>query len=228
MTSLESAEPATAASPKLRVPVGVIVAIACTAQFVLVLNTTIVNVALPGIHQALGLSVDGQQWVVNGYLVTFGGFLLFAARAGDLFGQKKVFQAGLVIFTLASLAGGLAQDSGWLLAARFVQGLGAAAMTPSTISLIITSPMDNSGGADVYDHTVLADFASRLGIPRTRVEAVRSSNEYADAVRADEKEAKTLGATGVPFTVFDGRIAIPGATSIEGFTNAINRAWSNQ
>ena len=143
MTSLESAEPATTAPTKLRVPAGVIVAIACTAQFVLVLNTTIVNVALPGIHQALGLSVDGQQWVVNGYLVTFGGFLLFAARAGDLFGQKKVFQAGLVIFTLASLAGGLAQDSGWLLAARLVQGLGAAAMTPSTISLIITSPMDD-------------------------------------------------------------------------------------
>jgi EmrB/QacA subfamily drug resistance transporter len=143
MTSLESAEPATGAPPRLRVPVGVIVAIACTAQFVLVMNTTIVNVALPGIHQALGLSVDGQQWVVNGYLVTFGGFLLLAARAGDHFGQKKVFQAGLVIFTLASLAGGLAQDSGWLLAARLVQGLGAAAMTPATISLIITSPMDN-------------------------------------------------------------------------------------
>jgi len=142
MTSLEAAEPGTAA-PKLRSPAGVIVAIACAAQFVLVMNTTIVNVALPGIHQAFGLSIDGQQWVINGYLVTFGGFLLFAARAGDLFGQKKVFQAGLVIFTLASLAGALAQDSGWLLAARFVQGLGAAAMTPSTISLIITSPMDN-------------------------------------------------------------------------------------
>lgn len=141
MTSLKPAEPATL--PKLRVPVWVIVAIACTTQFVLVLNTTIVNVALPGIHQAFGLSIGGQQWVINGYLVTFGGFLLFAARAGDLFGQKKVFQAGLVIFTLASLAGGLAQDSGWLLAARFVQGLGAAAMTPSTISLIITTPMDH-------------------------------------------------------------------------------------
>jgi hypothetical protein len=66
-----------------------------------------------------------------------------------------------------------------------------------------------SGRANVYDHTVLADFASRHGIPRSRVEEVLSSNEYADAVRADEKEAKTLGATGVPFTVFDGRIAIP-------------------
>ena len=85
-----------------------------------------------------------------------------------------------------------------------------------------------SGRANVYDHTVLADFASRLGIPRSRVEAVLSSDEYADAVRADETEARELGITGVPFTVFDGRIAIPGSTGIEGYTNAINRAWSNQ
>ncbi|TWE10363.1 DHA2 family efflux MFS transporter permease subunit [Rudaeicoccus suwonensis] len=141
MTSLKSAEPA--APPKLRVPVWVIVAIACTTQFVLVMNTTIVTVALPGIHRALGLSITGQQWVINGFLVTYGGFLLLSARAGDLFGQKNVFQTGLVIFTLSSLTAGLAQDSGWLLAARFVMGLGAAAMTPSTISLIITTPMEN-------------------------------------------------------------------------------------
>ena len=138
MTTTNSVTPATL---KLRVPAWVIVAIAVTTQVVLVMNTAIVTVALPGIHQAFGLSVDGQQWVINAYLVTFGGFLLFAARAGDLFGQKKVFQTGLVLFTLASLAGGLAQDSGWLLAARFAQGLGAAAMTPSTISLITTTPM---------------------------------------------------------------------------------------
>jgi len=85
-----------------------------------------------------------------------------------------------------------------------------------------------SGRANVYDHTVLADFAGRLGIPRSRVEAVLSSDEYADAVRADEMEARELGITGVPFTVFDGRIAIPGSTGIESYTNAINRAWSNQ
>jgi EmrB/QacA subfamily drug resistance transporter len=89
------------------------------------------------------LSTNGQQWVVDGYLVTFGGFLLLAARAGDLFGRKWVFQTGLVVFTLASLAGGLAQNSGWLLAARIVQGVGAAALAPSSISLIVTSPMDD-------------------------------------------------------------------------------------
>lgn len=142
MSSLTS-NGAVPAATKPRVPVGVIVAIACVAQFVLVLNTTIVNVALPGMHAALGLSVDAEQWVINGYLVTFGGFLLLAARAGDLFGEKLVFRAGLVVFILASLAGGLAQNGGWLLAARFVQGIGAAALAPASISLIVKSPMDN-------------------------------------------------------------------------------------
>jgi predicted DsbA family dithiol-disulfide isomerase len=85
-----------------------------------------------------------------------------------------------------------------------------------------------SGRANVYDHTVLADIASRLGIPRSRVEEVLSSDEYADAVRADETQARELGITGVPFTVFDGRIAIPGSTDIKGYANAISRAWSNQ
>jgi predicted DsbA family dithiol-disulfide isomerase len=85
-----------------------------------------------------------------------------------------------------------------------------------------------SGRVNVYDHTVLADIASRLGIPRIRVEEVLSSDEYADAVRADERQARDLGITGVPFTVFDGRIAIPGSTDIKGYTNAINQAWSSQ
>lgn len=139
MTTPNPTDPS--APPRLRVPVWVIIALACTTQFVLVMNTTIVTVALPGIHQAFGLSVEGQQWVINSFLVTFGGFLLFAARAGDHFGQKRVFLTGLVIFTLASLAAGLAPNSGWLLTARIIQGLGAATMTPSTISLIITTPM---------------------------------------------------------------------------------------
>lgn len=85
-----------------------------------------------------------------------------------------------------------------------------------------------SDQANVYDHAVLADIAGRLGISRSRVEAVLSSDEYADAVRADETEARELGITGVPFTVFDGRIAIPGSTDTDGYTNAINRAWSTQ
>lgn len=85
-----------------------------------------------------------------------------------------------------------------------------------------------SGHANVYDHAVLADAATHLGISRSRVEEVLSSNEYADAVRSDEAEARELGITGVPFAVFDGRIAIPGSTDLDGYTNAINRAWSDK
>jgi EmrB/QacA subfamily drug resistance transporter len=121
------------------IPLGMILAIAAAAQFMVVLDGSIVNVALPAMKAGLGLSATGQQWVVDGYLITFGGLLLFAARAGDLLGRKPVFLAGLVVFTVSSLAGGLAQDPGWLIAARVVQGIGAAALAPSSLSLITAS-----------------------------------------------------------------------------------------
>src|SRR5580658_4035724 len=100
-----------------------------------VLDSSIVNVALPAMRRGLGLSTTEQQWVVTGYLITFGGFLLLAARAADLFGRKGIFLGGLAIFTAASLVGGLAQDPAWLLIARFVQGAGAAGLAPSSLSL---------------------------------------------------------------------------------------------
>jgi predicted DsbA family dithiol-disulfide isomerase len=84
------------------------------------------------------------------------------------------------------------------------------------------------GQANAFDHTVIADAASRLGIPRHRVGEVLASNEYADAVRADEAEARRIGVTGVPFAVFGGRTAIPGAASGEGYAKAIEQAWSRQ
>jgi predicted DsbA family dithiol-disulfide isomerase len=85
-----------------------------------------------------------------------------------------------------------------------------------------------SGQANAYDHTVIADAASHLGVPRHRVEEVLASDEYADAVRADEAEARRIGVTGVPFAVFGGRAAIPGATSSEGYAKAIEQAWNRQ
>ena len=113
--------------------------IGCLAQFMVVLDSSIVNVALPSMKDGLGLSATGQQWVVNGYLTTFGGLLLLASRASDLFGRRRVFQAGLAVFTIASLCGGLAQAGWMLLAARLVQGAGAAALAPSSLSLITAS-----------------------------------------------------------------------------------------
>jgi EmrB/QacA subfamily drug resistance transporter len=136
-----AAAPAAPAEPAGRphVPPGVILAIACVANFMVIIDTSIVNVALPAMKAALGLSAADQQWVVDGYLITFGGFLLVAARAGDLFGRKGVFQAGLLVFTAASLAGGLAQDPWLLIAARVLQGIGAAALASSSLSLITAS-----------------------------------------------------------------------------------------
>lgn len=116
-----------------------VAAIACTAQFMVVLDSSIVNVALPSMTAGLGLSTTAQQWVVNGYLIAFGGLLLLASRAGDLYGRRRVFQIGLVVFTAASLVGGLAQEGWMLLAARLVQGAGAAALAPSSLSLITAS-----------------------------------------------------------------------------------------
>jgi EmrB/QacA subfamily drug resistance transporter len=108
----------------------------CAAQFMVVLDVAIVNVALPSIKTDLNFSQENLQWVVSAYALTFGGFLLLGGRAADLLGRRSVFMAGLVVFTLASLACGLAQSEAWLIAARAVQGLGAAIVSPATLSVI--------------------------------------------------------------------------------------------
>src|SRR4051794_8771279 len=109
------------------------------AQFVVVLDASIVNVALPSIGHALHFSAANLQWVVNAYTLTFGGFLLLGGRAADLFGRRRVFIGGLVLFSLASLAGGLAPSEGWLITARAVQGLGAAIISPAALSIVTTT-----------------------------------------------------------------------------------------
>jgi EmrB/QacA subfamily drug resistance transporter len=110
-----------------------------TAQFVVVLDAAIVNVALPSIGRALHFSQDSLSWVVNAYVLTFGGFLLLGGRLADLLGRRRVFISGLVLFALASLAGGLAQSEAWLIAARAVQGLGAAIVSPAALSIVTTT-----------------------------------------------------------------------------------------
>src|SRR4051794_38534291 len=114
------------------------------AQFVVVLDASIVNVALPSIQTALDFTDSNLQWVVNAYTLTFGGFLLLGGRAADLFGRRRVFLGGLVVFSLASLAGGLAQSEGWLIAARAVQGLGAAIISPAALSIVTTTFAEGS------------------------------------------------------------------------------------
>jgi EmrB/QacA subfamily drug resistance transporter len=113
-------------------------ALLAMTQFVIVLDASIVNVALPSIGRALDFSQDDLSWVVNAYTLTFGGFLLLGGRLADLMGRRRVFIGGLILFSLASLAGGLAQSDIWLIAARAVQGLGAALISPAALSLITT------------------------------------------------------------------------------------------
>src|ERR687893_451190 len=114
----------------------------CAAQLIIVLDGTIVNVALPAIQDSLGFSQAGLSWVVNAYLLTFGGFLLLGGRAGDLFGRRRVFAFGLALFTFASLLCGLAGSQGPLVAARALQGIGGAIIAPAALSIIITTFKD--------------------------------------------------------------------------------------
>jgi EmrB/QacA subfamily drug resistance transporter len=120
---------------------GLALAVIATAQLMVVLDATIVNVALPHIQTALGFSGTGLEWVVNAYALAFGGLLLLGGRSGDLLGRRRVFIAGILLFTLASLLGGFATGQAWLLTARVFQGVGAAFAAPTALSLIaVTFP----------------------------------------------------------------------------------------
>jgi EmrB/QacA subfamily drug resistance transporter len=109
------------------------------AQLMIVLDVTVVNIALPQLQTSLGFSRTDLSWVLNAYTLTFGGLLLLGARAGDLYGRRPVFVAGVAVFTLASIAGGLATSPAILLAARGVQGIGAAFAAPSALALLMIS-----------------------------------------------------------------------------------------
>ena len=124
------------------------------AQFMVVLDVSIVNVALPTIQHVFGMTQSTLQWIITAYTIAFGGFLLFGGRAADLFGRRKIFLSGILLFTLASLANGLAQSSEQIIIFRAIQGLAGAFMSPAALSIILvtyreghttnTPPMMNS------------------------------------------------------------------------------------
>jgi EmrB/QacA subfamily drug resistance transporter len=116
-----------------------VLVLVCLAQFMVVLDATIVNVALPSIQRDLGFSQANLAWVINAYTLLFGGFLLLGGRAADLFGRKRVFLVGVTLFSAASLLCGLASSQGALIAFRAVQGLGAALVSPAALSIIMTT-----------------------------------------------------------------------------------------
>ncbi len=119
-------------------------ALLCMAQFVVVLDASIVNVALPTIGQDLQFDQDNLSWVVNAYVLTFGGFLLLGGRLADLLGRRRIFIIGLILFAAASLAGGFAESEGVLIVSRAVQGLGGALLSPAALSIITTTFKDGS------------------------------------------------------------------------------------
>jgi EmrB/QacA subfamily drug resistance transporter len=134
-------DPAAATTPvtSRHTPDWLILTLACVAQFMVLLDVSIVNVALPSIKHSLGFSQAELQWVLNAYTLTFAGFLLLGGRIADLFGRRRVFLLGLTVFTLASLLGGFAQDQTMLIAARAIQGLGGAILSPTTLTILTTT-----------------------------------------------------------------------------------------
>src|ERR1700689_1380117 len=136
MTSLRTTDPEPGMTDRAKNRALLLLAM---TQFVIVIDASIVNVALPSIGSHLHFAQDSLTWVVNAYTLTFGGFLLLGGRMADLLGRRKMFMLGLVVFSLASRLGGLAQSEAWLIAARAVQGLGAAIVSPAALSIITTT-----------------------------------------------------------------------------------------
>src|SRR4051794_4357505 len=137
----------------------------CVGMLMIVLDATIVNVALPSIQEDLGFAQSSLAWVVNAYLISFGGLLLLSGRLGDLLGRRSVFLAGLALFTTASLVCGLSQSEGMLVAARFVQGVGGALASAVILGMIVTmfpEPRDQAKAIGVY--SFVASAGASIGL----------------------------------------------------------------
>ncbi|WP_329024815.1 MFS transporter [Streptomyces sp. NBC_01423] len=147
MTPMVDASAPAPPSGRTRTRTWAVVLAACVGQFLVVLDVSVVNVALPSMRSDLGLSAIGLQWVLNAYSIAFAGFMLLGGRAADLYGRKRMFLVGLGLFTAASLAGGLAQEGWQLLAARAAQGLGAAVLAPATLTLLTAAVPEGAARA---------------------------------------------------------------------------------
>jgi EmrB/QacA subfamily drug resistance transporter len=139
MTVLQSVRPRAPGAARRGSHPALALTIIAASQLMVVLDATIVNIALPQIQQTLHFSTTSLSWVLNAYTLTFGGLLLLGGRAGDILGRRRAFIAGILLFTLASFLGGLATSSAWLLAARALQGVGAAIAAPTALALITTN-----------------------------------------------------------------------------------------
>jgi EmrB/QacA subfamily drug resistance transporter len=217
----------------------VALAVVCTGALMNVLDTTIVGVALPDIRQALGFSQASLAWVVNAYLLTFGGFLLLGGRLGDLFGHRRVFTAAIGLFTLASLACGLAGGQGFLLAARAVQGLGGAVASAVALSLVVAlfpEPGERAKAMGVYG--LLSAGGGSIGVLLGGVLTGLLSWHWIFLVNVPIGAAVLLASLRVlptaPVRAGRGRLDIPGAVlvtaavmlAVFAITGAGNAGWA--
>ena len=144
---------------------GLALLVIAAAQLMVVLDATIVNVALPHIQTALHFSGTNLEWVVNAYTLAFGGLLLLGGRSGDLLGRRRILMAGIALFALASLAGGFATGQAWLLTARVIQGIGGALITPASLSLIaVTFPEGRERNRAMGVYAAVSIAGAALGL----------------------------------------------------------------
>jgi EmrB/QacA subfamily drug resistance transporter len=144
---------------------GVALTIVLGAQLMVILDATVVNIALPSIQGGLHFSATSLSWVMNAYALTFGGLLLLGGRAGDILGRRRVFLAGIALFTIASLTGGLATSAGWLIAARAAQGTGAAIASPAALSLVVAAfPEGHERNRAVGRYSAVSMGGASLGL----------------------------------------------------------------
>lgn len=225
--------------PATRAHLGLALVVVSTAQLMVVLDTSIVNVAIPTIHRDLGFSEANLEWLVTAYALTFGGLLLFGGRTGDLYGKRRMFIVGIAVFASASLLAGLAQDQAWLIVARGLQGVGGAIASPTGLSLLATtfpegrernraigvySAMSSAGGAiGLLLGGVLTSYVSWRGIFFINVPIAILALVLAPRVLT-ESTSTAAGRLDLPgaLTVTAGMISL-----VYGVTNATTHGWGS-
>ena len=217
---------------------GLALAVIAAAQLMVVLDATIVNIALPSIQRALHFSPTGLEWVINAYALTFGGLLLLGGRAGDLFGRRRMFTLGIAVFTLGSLAGGFATSATWLIIARAAQGVGAAIVAPTALSLIADTfreGPDRNRALGVYG--AVAGAGGALGLLLGGVLTNYASWRWVLFVNVPIGIVLAIAAPRVLASApgRDGRLDLPGALTatggmvllVYGLSRAATYGWTN-
>ncbi len=219
-------------------PAGLVLALVLTCQLMVVLDATIVNIALHDIQQSLHFSPTGLSWVVNAYTLTFGGLLLLGARLGDIAGRRTSFLAGLTLFTVASLAGGLAADPTALLVSRAAQGVGAALASPAALALLMTTFGDGAARVRAIGlYTAVSIGGAAIGLIAGGALAQWASWRWVFFINVPFGVAVVLlGALALPAGVRrPGRLDVPGALTstigmtalVYGFVHAAEAGWTD-